>query len=80
MYFPDLIEEYKQLLQEMKSEGVTSGDMYREVKQAIEWMETGYDPAEHRAATRTDAYTFDPYLNKKTPKLFRFESFCNVYV
>jgi len=62
MYFPDLIEEYKQLLQEMKAEGVTSGDMYREVKQAIEWMETGYDPAEYRAATRTDAYTFDPYL------------------
>ena len=61
MYFPDLIEEYKQLLQQMKAEGVTSGNMYREVKQAIEWMETGYDPAEYRAATRIDSYSFDPY-------------------
>ena len=24
-------------------------------------METGYDPAEYRAATRVDAYCFDPY-------------------
>lgn len=41
MYFPELLEEYKQLLGQMKLEGVTSGDLYREVKQAIEWMETG---------------------------------------
>lgn len=61
MYFPELLEEYTQLLKQMKSEGVTSGDLYREVKQAIEWMETGYDPAEYRAATRMDAYCFDPY-------------------
>ena len=61
MYFPELLEEYKQLLQQMKGEGVTSGDMYREVKQAIEWMETGYDPAEYRAATRVDAFPMDPY-------------------
>lgn len=61
MYFPELLEEYKQLLQQMKGEGVTSGEMFREVKQAIEWMETGYDPAEYRAATRVDAYPMDPY-------------------
>ena len=60
MYFPELLEEYKQLLQQMKSEGVTSGEMFREVKQAIEWMETGYDPAEYRAATRVDAFPTDP--------------------
>ncbi|MFF5994264.1 sigma factor-like helix-turn-helix DNA-binding protein [Lysinibacillus sp. KU-BSD001] len=62
MYFPDLLAEYKQLLQQMKADGVTSGDMYREVKQAIEWMETGYDPAEYRAATRIDAYVMDHHL------------------
>ncbi|MEK4628092.1 sigma factor-like helix-turn-helix DNA-binding protein [Solibacillus sp. FSL R7-0682] len=61
MYFEDLLEEYKQLLKQMKSEGVTSGSMYQEVKQAIEWMETGYDPAEYRAATRVDSYPMDPY-------------------
>lgn len=61
MYFPDLLEEYKQLLKQMRSEGVTSGDLYSEVKQAITWMETGYDPAEYRAATRVDAYPMDPY-------------------
>lgn len=61
MYFEDLLEEYKQLLQQMKDEGVTSGEMFREVKQAIEWMETGYDPAEYRAATRVDAFPMDPY-------------------
>ncbi|WP_341320842.1 sigma factor-like helix-turn-helix DNA-binding protein [Solibacillus sp. FSL H8-0523] len=61
MYFPDLIEQYKQLLKQMKSEGVTSGELYREVKQAVEWMETGYDPAEFRASTRVDAYPVDPY-------------------
>lgn len=61
MYFPELLEEYKQLLKQMRAEGVTSGDLYREVKQAVEWMETGYDPAEYRAATRIDAYCFDPY-------------------
>lgn len=60
-YFPDLLAEYKELLQQMKSEGITSGSMYTEVKQAIEWMETGYDPAERRAAIRIDAYTVDPY-------------------
>lgn len=61
MYFPELLEEYRQLLKRMRFEGVTSGDLYREVKQAVEWMETGYDPAEYRAATRVDAYLFDPY-------------------
>ena len=61
MYFEDLLEEYKQLLQQMKGNGVTSGEMFREVKQAIEWMETGYDPAEYRAATRVDAFPMDPY-------------------
>lgn len=60
-YFPDLLAEYKELLQQMKSEGITSGSMYTEVKQAIEWMETGYDPAERRAAIRIDAYPVDPY-------------------
>lgn len=60
-YFPDLLAEYKELLKQMKSEGITSGSMYTEVKQAIEWMETGYDPAERRAAIRIDAYPVDPY-------------------
>ncbi|HEY4624134.1 MAG TPA: sigma factor-like helix-turn-helix DNA-binding protein [Solibacillus sp.] len=61
MYFADLLEEFKQLLKQMRSEGVTSGGIYSEVKQAITWMETGYDPAEYRAATRVDAYPMDPY-------------------
>ena len=61
MYFPELLEEYKQLLQQMKADGIKSGSMYQEVKQAIEWMETGYDPAEFREATRVDAYPMDPY-------------------
>lgn len=61
MYFPELLDEYKQLLQQMKADGIKSGSMYQEVKQAIEWMETGYDPAEYRAVTRTDAYTMNPY-------------------
>ena len=61
-YFPDLLDEYKQLLKQMRADGVTSGDLYREVKQAIEWMETGYDPAEVRAATRVDAYVIDHHL------------------
>ncbi|MER2119228.1 MAG: sigma factor-like helix-turn-helix DNA-binding protein [Solibacillus sp.] len=61
MYFEDLLEEYRELLGQMKLEGVTSGEMFREVKQAIEWMETGYDPAEYRAATRVDAFPMDPY-------------------
>ena len=60
MYFEDLLEEYRELLGKMKLEGVTSGEMFREVKQAIEWMETGYDPAEYRAATRVDAFPTDP--------------------
>lgn len=61
MYFEDLLEEYRELLGQMKLEGVTSGEMFREVKQAIQWMETGYDPAEYRAATRVDAFPMDPY-------------------
>lgn len=58
-YFPDLLAEYKQLLKQMRQDGVTSGELYAEVKQAVEWMETGYDPAEYRAATRVDAYVMD---------------------
>lgn len=58
-YFPDLLEQYKQLLKQMRADGATSGDLYREVQQAVQWMETGYDPAEVRAATRMDAYTMD---------------------
>lgn len=61
MYFPELLAEYKQLLKKMICKGITSGDLYSEVKQAIVWMETGYDPAEYRAATRVDAYPMDPY-------------------
>lgn len=61
MFFPDLLEEYEQLLQEMKNNGITSGDIYTEIKQAIKWMQTGYDPAEHRAVTRIDAFPTDPY-------------------
>lgn len=59
MYFPDLLREYKNLLKQMRADGVTSGELYREVQQAIQWMETGYDPAEVRAKLRVDAYTMD---------------------
>lgn len=45
----------------MKSQGTTNGELYREVKEAVFWMETGYDPAEVRAASRVDAYPVDPY-------------------
>lgn len=60
-YFPDLLAEYKLLQDEMKKRGMKSGDMYREVKEAIFWMETGYDPAEVRAATRVDSVPVDPH-------------------
>ncbi|WP_342472170.1 sigma factor-like helix-turn-helix DNA-binding protein [Metasolibacillus sp. FSL H7-0170] len=60
-YFPDLIEEYKQSLKSLQEiDGCTS--MERDLKEAIQWMETGYDPAEYRAATRTDSYVMDHYL------------------
>lgn len=60
-YFPDLVEEYKETLANLKACG---GDlsMQRELKEAIIWMETGYDPAEYRAATRIDAFVMDHHL------------------
>lgn len=61
MYFPDLIEEYKQSLKELKAAGGCPS-MERDMQEAIQWMETGYDPAEYRAATRTDAYVMDHHL------------------
>lgn len=61
MYFPDLIDEYKQSLKELKAAGGCPG-MERDMLEAIKWMETGYDPAEYRAATRTDAYVMDHHL------------------
>lgn len=61
MYFPDLIAEYKQSLKELQeADGCAS--MIRDMKESIQWMETGYDPAEYRAATRTDAYVMDHHL------------------
>ncbi|MCT6925853.1 sigma factor-like helix-turn-helix DNA-binding protein [Metasolibacillus sp.] len=60
-YFPDLIEEYKQSLKKLQKIGGCSS-MERDVKEAIQWMETGYDPAEYRAATRKDCYVMDHYL------------------
>ncbi len=61
MYFPDLIDEYKQSLKELKAAGGCPG-MERDMLEAIKWMETGYDPAEYRAATRTDVYVMDHHL------------------
>lgn len=61
MYFPDLIDEYKQSLKELKAAGGCSS-MERDMLEAIKWMETGYDPAEYRAATRTDVYVMDHHL------------------
>lgn len=61
MYFPDLIEEYKQSLKKLKVAGGCSS-MERDMLEAIKWMETGYDPAEYRAATRTDVYAMDHHL------------------
>lgn len=61
MYFPDLIDEYKQSLKELKEAGGSPG-MERDMLEAIKWMETGYDPAEYRAATRTDVYVMDHHL------------------
>ncbi|MFF5993446.1 sigma factor-like helix-turn-helix DNA-binding protein [Lysinibacillus sp. KU-BSD001] len=60
MYFPDLIEEYKQSLKDLRESGGCLS-MQRDLMEAIKWMETGYDPAEYRAATRTDAIPIDPY-------------------
>ena len=60
-YFPDLVEEYKETLANVKASGGDLG-MQRELKEAITWMETGYDPAEYRAATRTDAFVMDHHL------------------
>lgn len=60
MYFPDLIEEYKHSLKDLREMGGNL-DMQRDLMVAIKWMETGYDPAEYRAATRTDALVMDPY-------------------
>ncbi|MCT6925297.1 sigma factor-like helix-turn-helix DNA-binding protein [Metasolibacillus sp.] len=61
MYFPDLIDEYKQSLKELRASGGCSS-MERDMKEAIQWMETGYDPAEYRAATRTDSFVMDHHL------------------
>ncbi|UKJ43470.1 sigma factor-like helix-turn-helix DNA-binding protein [Lysinibacillus sp. ACHW1.5] len=61
MYFPDLIEEYKQSLKELKVVGGCLS-MIKDMQEAIKWMETGYDPAEYRAATRTDVYVMDHHL------------------
>ncbi|MCS5501288.1 DUF134 domain-containing protein [Lysinibacillus sp. A4] len=61
MYFPDLIDEYKQSLKKLKAAGGCS-IMERDMLEAIKWMETGYDPAEYRAATRTDVYVMDHHL------------------
>ena len=61
MYFPDLIEEYKQSLKELKVAGGCLS-MMKDMQEAIKWMETGYDPAEYRAATRTDVYVMDHHL------------------
>ncbi|WP_338651265.1 hypothetical protein [Lysinibacillus sp. Y5S-8] len=60
MYFPDLIDEYKQSLKELKAGG--SSSMERDMLEASKWMETGYDPAEYRAATHTDVYVMDHHL------------------
>lgn len=61
MYFPDLIEEYKRSLKELKVAGGCLS-MMKDMQEAIKWMETGYDPAEYRAATRTDVYVMDHHL------------------
>jgi len=61
MYFPDLIEEYKQSLKELKVAGGCLS-MMKDMQEAIKWMETGYDPAEYRAVTRTDVYVMDHHL------------------
>ncbi|MEC1180345.1 sigma factor-like helix-turn-helix DNA-binding protein [Metasolibacillus meyeri] len=60
-YFPDLIEEYKQSLKNLQAVGGCTS-MERDLKEAIQWMETGYDPAEYRAAIRKDCYVMDHYL------------------
>lgn len=46
MYFPDLIEEYKQSLKDLRAMGGNLG-MQRDLMETIKWMETGYDPAEY---------------------------------
>ncbi|WP_193769095.1 sigma factor-like helix-turn-helix DNA-binding protein [Metasolibacillus meyeri] len=61
MYFPDLIAEYKQSLKELRVAGGCPS-MERDMMEAIKWMETGYDPAEYRAATRTDTFVMDHHL------------------
>lgn len=61
MYFPDLINEYKQTLKDLKVAGGCLS-MVKDMQEAIKWMETGYDPAEYRAATRTDVYVMDHHL------------------
>lgn len=61
MYFPDLIAEYKQSLKDLRAVGGCPS-MERDLQEAIKWMETGYDPAEYRAATRQDAIVMDHHL------------------
>lgn len=61
MYFPDLIDEYKQSLKDLKAAGGYPS-MERDMQEAIKWMETGYDPAEYRAVTRQDVYVMDHHL------------------
>lgn len=74
MYFPDLIDEYKQSLKELKEAGGCPS-MERNMLEAIKWMETGYDPAEYRAATRTDAYVMDHHLMQDIIKYIYAESY-----
>lgn len=60
-YFPDLIQEYKQTLKQVRANGGNAA-IERDLIDAIRWMETGYDPAEYRAITRIDAYVVDHHL------------------
>lgn len=74
-YFPDLIQEYQQNYAELlkiekqvanseysKSDGRIIRNMIYTMKQVIDWLETGYDPAEVRANTRIDAIVMDHRL------------------
>lgn len=74
-YFPDLIDEYKQNYAELlrlekrvansehsKTDGPVIRNMIYTMKQTIDWLETGYDPAEVRANTRIDAIVMDHRL------------------
>lgn len=62
--YSDLLEMEKHVAnsEHSKNDVPVIRKMIRSMKEVIYWLETGYDPAEVRAKTRTDAYVMDHFI------------------